>query len=66
MTTSTNPSTIAEQTRARYPDVEGFVERDGVRVFWERFGEALTRPVDYLPVEADGASRAARLLTDLF
>ena len=24
--------------RARYPDDEGFVERDGVRVFYERFG----------------------------
>ena len=22
-----------EQTRARYPDAEGYVERDGVRVF---------------------------------
>jgi len=29
---------IAEQTRARYPDDEGYVERDGVRVFWERYG----------------------------
>jgi pimeloyl-ACP methyl ester carboxylesterase/predicted glycosyltransferase len=28
-----------EQTRARYPDEEGFVERDGVAVFWERYGE---------------------------
>ncbi len=28
-----------EQTRARYPDVEGFLERDGVRVFWELYGE---------------------------
>ena len=28
-----------EQTRARYPDETGFVERDGVRVFWERYGE---------------------------
>ena len=27
-----------EQTRARYPDEEGHVERDGVRVFWERYG----------------------------
>ena len=27
-----------EQTRARYPDEEGFVEREGVRVFWERYG----------------------------
>jgi pimeloyl-ACP methyl ester carboxylesterase len=30
---------VAEQTRARYPDEEGFVERDGVRVFWERYGQ---------------------------
>jgi pimeloyl-ACP methyl ester carboxylesterase len=28
-----------EQTRARYPDAEGFIERDGVRVFWERYGD---------------------------
>jgi pimeloyl-ACP methyl ester carboxylesterase/predicted glycosyltransferase len=28
-----------EQTRARYPDEEGFVEREGVRIFWERYGE---------------------------
>jgi pimeloyl-ACP methyl ester carboxylesterase len=27
-----------EQTRARYPDETGFVERDGVQVFWERYG----------------------------
>ena len=30
---------IREQTRARYPDAEGFVERDGVRVFWELYGD---------------------------
>jgi pimeloyl-ACP methyl ester carboxylesterase/predicted glycosyltransferase len=28
-----------EQTRARYPDREGYVERDGVRVFYEVYGE---------------------------
>jgi pimeloyl-ACP methyl ester carboxylesterase/predicted glycosyltransferase len=28
-----------EQTRARYPDEDGYVERDGVRVFWERYGD---------------------------
>ena len=28
-----------EQTRARYPDEHGYVERDGVRIFWERYGE---------------------------
>ena len=31
------PST--EQSRARYPDETGFIERDGVRVFWERYGD---------------------------
>jgi pimeloyl-ACP methyl ester carboxylesterase len=29
----------AEQTRARLPDAEGHVERDGVRVRWERHGD---------------------------
>ena len=28
-----------EQSRARYPDSEGYVERDGVRVFYELYGE---------------------------
>jgi pimeloyl-ACP methyl ester carboxylesterase/predicted glycosyltransferase len=28
-----------EQTRARYPDNEGYVERDGVRSFYEVYGE---------------------------
>jgi pimeloyl-ACP methyl ester carboxylesterase/predicted glycosyltransferase len=28
----------AEQSRARYPDDEGYVERDGVRVHWEAYG----------------------------
>jgi pimeloyl-ACP methyl ester carboxylesterase/predicted glycosyltransferase len=28
-----------EQTRARYPDDEGFVERDGQRLFYEIYGE---------------------------
>ena len=39
MTTIETPRpTSHEQTRARYPDEDGFVERDGVRVFWERYG----------------------------
>jgi hypothetical protein len=29
----------SEQTRARYPDEEGHVERDGVRVFYEVYGD---------------------------
>ena len=28
-----------EQSRARYPDAEGFVERDGMRLFYEVYGE---------------------------
>jgi pimeloyl-ACP methyl ester carboxylesterase len=32
-------SDVREQMRARYPDVEGFVERDGVRVAYEVYGE---------------------------
>jgi pimeloyl-ACP methyl ester carboxylesterase len=28
-----------EQTRARYPHAEGYVERDGVRIFYEVYGE---------------------------
>jgi pimeloyl-ACP methyl ester carboxylesterase len=28
-----------EQTRACYPDEHGHVERDGVRIFWERYGD---------------------------
>ena len=30
---------MSEQTRARYPDEEGRVVRDGVGVFWERYGD---------------------------
>src|SRR5688572_33327332 len=29
---------MPEQTRARYPDESGYVERDGVRVFYEVYG----------------------------
>jgi pimeloyl-ACP methyl ester carboxylesterase len=28
-----------EQTRARYPDIEGYVERDGQRLFYELYGD---------------------------
>jgi pimeloyl-ACP methyl ester carboxylesterase len=37
-----------EQTRARYPDEEGYVERDGVRVFYEVYGSG-ARTVLLLP-----------------
>jgi pimeloyl-ACP methyl ester carboxylesterase/predicted glycosyltransferase len=38
---------VREQTRARYPKEEGYVERDGIRVFWERYGEG--EPTFLLP-----------------
>jgi hypothetical protein len=50
-----------EQTRARQPDQQGYVERDGVRVFTQE----LNRPVDYRPVETDGATRTARMIADV-
>ncbi len=37
-----------EQSRARYPDEEGYVERDGVRVFYEVYGNG-PRTVLLLP-----------------
>ena len=38
-TAAAPPAQTEEQSRARYPDEEGYVERDGVRVFWERYGD---------------------------
>jgi pimeloyl-ACP methyl ester carboxylesterase/predicted glycosyltransferase len=38
MTTIDAPAGAREQTRARYPDEEGYVERDGVRVLYEVYG----------------------------
>ena len=37
-----------EQTRARYPDATGFVEREGVRIHWETYGDG-DRTVVLLP-----------------
>jgi pimeloyl-ACP methyl ester carboxylesterase/predicted glycosyltransferase len=36
---ATTRVSLPEQTRARYPDESGNVERDGVRIFWERYGD---------------------------
>jgi pimeloyl-ACP methyl ester carboxylesterase/predicted glycosyltransferase len=33
------PEEVREQSRARYPDDDGYVERDGVRIFYEVYGE---------------------------
>lgn len=45
-----------EATRARYPDVEDHVERDGVRVFYELYGEGDTT-ILFLPAWAVCYSR---------
>jgi len=47
---------MTEQTRARYPDEEGFIERDGVRVFWESYGEG-EQTVLFLPTWSSVHSR---------
>src|SRR5688572_24802522 len=40
MATTTQVITLArEQTRARYPDESGYVERDGVNLYYEVYGE---------------------------
>ena len=37
--------------RARYPDIEGFVERDGVKIAYEVFGSGEpARPFIYVPL----------------
>jgi pimeloyl-ACP methyl ester carboxylesterase/predicted glycosyltransferase len=38
MATEVAAARSEEQSRARYPDEEGYVERDGVRVFYEVYG----------------------------
>jgi pimeloyl-ACP methyl ester carboxylesterase len=42
MTVKLKPATAHEQTRARYPDETGYVERDGVRSFYEVYGSGET------------------------
>ncbi|HEY1517061.1 MAG TPA: alpha/beta fold hydrolase [Solirubrobacteraceae bacterium] len=49
-----------EQTRARYPDAEGYVERDGMRVFYEVYGEG-ERTALLLPTWSIVASRAWKM-----
>jgi pimeloyl-ACP methyl ester carboxylesterase/predicted glycosyltransferase len=48
VTVETHTLQRAEQSRARYPDEEGYVERDGVRLFYELYGEG-ERTVLFLP-----------------
>jgi pimeloyl-ACP methyl ester carboxylesterase/predicted glycosyltransferase len=39
MTITGTATATTEQTRARYPDTEGYLERDGVRISYEVYGE---------------------------
>ena len=48
VTVETQTPQRAEQSRARYPDDDGYVERDGVRLFYELYGEG-DRTVLFLP-----------------
>ena len=49
MTVTTKaPTQPPEQSRARYPDEDGYVERDGVRIFYELYGEG-EKTVLFLP-----------------
>jgi len=42
MSTTTEPTELVDASRACLPDEDGYVERDGVRVFWERYGDGDT------------------------
>jgi pimeloyl-ACP methyl ester carboxylesterase len=42
------PVMTHEQSRARYPDRTGFVERDGGRIFWEAYGSG-DPPIVFVP-----------------
>jgi pimeloyl-ACP methyl ester carboxylesterase len=48
MATSAAPQRVREQSRARYPDRTGFVERDGLRSFFEVYG-AGNPPILFVP-----------------
>jgi pimeloyl-ACP methyl ester carboxylesterase len=45
------PPALREQTRARYPDASGFVVREGVRLFYEVYGEG-DPPILFMPTWA--------------
>ncbi len=49
---ATEPSIVTgterEQTRAAYPIRDGYIEREGVRIFWELYGEG-DRTILFLP-----------------
>jgi pimeloyl-ACP methyl ester carboxylesterase len=54
-----------EQTRARYPDEEGYVERDGVRVFYEVYGSG-EPTILFLPTWSIVHSRCWKLQVPYF
>ena len=54
--TRPGPGRVTEHSRARYPDEEGFIERDGVRVFWESYGQG-DQAVLFLPTWTFNHSR---------
>jgi len=54
-----------EQTRARYPDEDGFIERDGVHVFYERYGDG-EPTVMFLPTWSVNHSRGWKLQIPYF
>src|SRR5580765_3860539 len=58
-------ATLAEQSRALYPDAEGYVERDGVRVFYEVYGRG-EPTVLYLPTWSIMHSRGWKMQIPYF
>ncbi len=54
-----------EQTRARNPDEEGYVERDGVRIFYEVYGEG-ERTIMFVPPWAIVHSRCWKMQIPYF
>jgi pimeloyl-ACP methyl ester carboxylesterase len=54
-----------EQSRARYPDATGFVERDGVRVAWESYGSG-EQTILFLPTWTLVPSRVGKAQTPYF
>jgi pimeloyl-ACP methyl ester carboxylesterase len=57
--------TEREQTRARYPDVEEYVERNGVRVFYEVYGSG-ERTILFVPPWAIAHSRCWKMQIPYF
>ena len=70
MSTTESPTDIRlvrahEQKRARYPDDEGFIERHGVRTFYERYGDG-DPTVLFLPTWSIVHSRTWKLQIPYF